>query len=214
MATHSSVLAWRIVGTGEPGGLPSMGSHRVGHNWSDSSSSSILSFSHSCSNTTHCRKRELLHTCSAHRLGSRGFSYQFLTPVLLPLPASQSCCIPLSLLLEQSTFLGTSISLLHPPRDLLFQTWLLHWAGLSATRRKQAHDMGQIWITFLLEKSDSRPKSSTHYYNARVLTPPFKSLECGALAFIIHAYLSSVFPFCDTQGRRFKGVSAKKCLSR
>ena len=31
MATHSSVLAWRIPGTGEPGGLPSMGSHRVGH---------------------------------------------------------------------------------------------------------------------------------------------------------------------------------------
>ena len=31
MATHSSVLAWRIPGTGESGGLPSMGSHRVGH---------------------------------------------------------------------------------------------------------------------------------------------------------------------------------------
>ena len=35
MATHSSVLAWRILGTGEPVGLPSMGSHRVGHDWSD-----------------------------------------------------------------------------------------------------------------------------------------------------------------------------------
>ena len=35
MATHSSVLAWRIPGTREPGGLPSMGSHRVVHNWSD-----------------------------------------------------------------------------------------------------------------------------------------------------------------------------------
>ena len=31
MATHSSVVAWRIPGTGEPGGLPSVGSHRVGH---------------------------------------------------------------------------------------------------------------------------------------------------------------------------------------
>ena len=31
MATHSSVLAWRIPGSGEPGGLPSMGLHRVGH---------------------------------------------------------------------------------------------------------------------------------------------------------------------------------------
>jgi len=35
MAAHSSVLAWRIPGTGEPGGLPSMGSHRVRHDWSD-----------------------------------------------------------------------------------------------------------------------------------------------------------------------------------
>ena len=32
MATHPSILAWRIPGTGEPGGLPSVGSHRVGHN--------------------------------------------------------------------------------------------------------------------------------------------------------------------------------------
>ena len=35
MATHSSVLAWRIPGTGEPAGLLSMGSHRVGHDWSN-----------------------------------------------------------------------------------------------------------------------------------------------------------------------------------
>ena len=35
MATHSSALAWRIPGVGELGGLPSMGSHRVGHNCSD-----------------------------------------------------------------------------------------------------------------------------------------------------------------------------------
>ena len=35
MATHSSFLAWRIPGTAGPGGLPSMGSHRVGHDWRD-----------------------------------------------------------------------------------------------------------------------------------------------------------------------------------
>ena len=35
MATHSSVLAWRIPGMGEPGGLPSLGLHRVGHDWSN-----------------------------------------------------------------------------------------------------------------------------------------------------------------------------------
>ena len=36
MSTHFSILAWRIPGTGEPGGLPSLGSHRVGHDWGDS----------------------------------------------------------------------------------------------------------------------------------------------------------------------------------
>ena len=35
MATHSSVLAWRLPGTGEPGGLLSVGLHRIGHDWSD-----------------------------------------------------------------------------------------------------------------------------------------------------------------------------------
>ena len=35
MAIHSSILAWRILGAGEPGGLPFLGSHRVGHDWSD-----------------------------------------------------------------------------------------------------------------------------------------------------------------------------------
>ena len=44
MATHSSVLAWRIPGTGKPGGLPSLGSHRVGHDWSDLASSSSSCF--------------------------------------------------------------------------------------------------------------------------------------------------------------------------
>ena len=41
MATHSSILAWRIPGMVEPGGLPSMGSHRVGHDWSDLAAAAI-----------------------------------------------------------------------------------------------------------------------------------------------------------------------------
>ena len=41
MATHSSVLAWRIPGTEEPGGLLSMGSHRVGHDWSDLAAAAV-----------------------------------------------------------------------------------------------------------------------------------------------------------------------------
>ena len=41
MATYSSVLAWRIPGTGEPSGLPSMGSHRVGHNSSNLAAAAV-----------------------------------------------------------------------------------------------------------------------------------------------------------------------------
>ena len=44
MATHSSVLAWRIPGTGEPGGLPSVGSHRVRHDWSDVGAAAAAAF--------------------------------------------------------------------------------------------------------------------------------------------------------------------------
>ena len=46
MATLSSVLAWRIPGMGEPGGLPSMGSHRVGHDWSDLAAAAANTDSH------------------------------------------------------------------------------------------------------------------------------------------------------------------------
>ena len=42
MATHSSVLAWRIPGAREPGGLTSVGSHRVGHHWSDLAAADII----------------------------------------------------------------------------------------------------------------------------------------------------------------------------
>ena len=51
MATHSSVLAWRIPGTGEPGGLLSMGSHRVGHDLSDLALQSMTT-GHTESDTT------------------------------------------------------------------------------------------------------------------------------------------------------------------
>ena len=44
MATCSSTLAWRIPGTGEPGGLPSMELHRVGHDWSDLAAAAVFSF--------------------------------------------------------------------------------------------------------------------------------------------------------------------------
>ena len=46
MATHSSVLAWRTPGTGEPGGLPSIGLHRVGHDWSDLAAEAAAGLQH------------------------------------------------------------------------------------------------------------------------------------------------------------------------
>ena len=48
MATHSSVLAWRIPGAAEPGGLPSMGSHRVVHDWSDLAAAADVFLEFSC----------------------------------------------------------------------------------------------------------------------------------------------------------------------
>ena len=64
MATHSSVLAWRVPGTGEPGGLPSMGSHRVGHAGSDSAAAAadIMGFPGSSAGKE--------STCTAGDLGS------------------------------------------------------------------------------------------------------------------------------------------------
>ena len=53
MATPSSVLAWRIPGTGEPDGLPSMGSHRVGHNWIDLAAAAVYICQSQSPNSSH-----------------------------------------------------------------------------------------------------------------------------------------------------------------
>ena len=68
MATHSDVLPWRIPGTGEPGGLPSMGSHRVGHDWSDLAVAAAYS-KYSCNSLgqeiiTYCHPRKYLSSVS------------------------------------------------------------------------------------------------------------------------------------------------------
>ena len=59
MATHSSVLAWRIPGMGEPGGLLSMGSHRVRHDWSDLAAEPTQNLS------THNLNVVIVNTCTA-----------------------------------------------------------------------------------------------------------------------------------------------------
>ena len=55
MATHSCVLAWRIPGTGEPGGLQCLGSHRVGHDWSDLAAAAAAAAGHLSSLCLSCR---------------------------------------------------------------------------------------------------------------------------------------------------------------
>ena len=60
MATHSSVLAWRIPGTEKPGGLLSMGSHRVGHDWSDLAAAAAITLQYCigfCHTSTWIRHR-------------------------------------------------------------------------------------------------------------------------------------------------------------
>ena len=97
MATHSSVLAWRIPGMGEPGGLPSMGSHRVGHNRSDlTAAAAAASFKVSISkNYCHQPLRkaqvnkppqpELCH-CSCKQVPSKDFSLSHLNGMFSCLP--------------------------------------------------------------------------------------------------------------------------------
>ena len=63
MATHSSVLAWRIPGTGEPRGLPSMGSHRVGHHRSDLAVTASLYYEHKLVFHLPCMLLLLLLSC-------------------------------------------------------------------------------------------------------------------------------------------------------
>ena len=64
MATHSSVLAWRIPGTGESDGLPSMGSHRVGHDWSDLAAAVGMNSSRDCGLSERTAAPLLLNHCS------------------------------------------------------------------------------------------------------------------------------------------------------
>ena len=84
MAIHSSILAWRIPGTEEPSGLPSMGSHRVGHNWSDLAAAAyndtgLVSWVPSISHTNSLPPIQTSHL----------YSPMHICPLHLPLTAAQ-----------------------------------------------------------------------------------------------------------------------------
>ena len=118
MATHSSVLAWRIPGTGEPGGLPSLGSHRVGHNWSD------LAAAAAAAGDWRIRGKRasayfpisLCHVRSPLYLLSGFSSHYSVPPCMLPAPTRQTCynfsSCQLNPLDTRSDILGWIISLI------------------------------------------------------------------------------------------------------
>ena len=88
MATHSSVLAWRIPGMVEPGGLPSMGSHRVRHDWSDLD---ILFFPYSFGwSSTFWRHLSLLFSCQVVSDSLRPHELQH-TRLPCPSPSPRAC---------------------------------------------------------------------------------------------------------------------------
>ena len=73
MATHSSVLSWRIPGTGEPGGLLSMGSHKVRHSWSDlAAAAAVNSMGKDCLNVDHGTGGDT-HGCKGCKLSQRNW---------------------------------------------------------------------------------------------------------------------------------------------
>ena len=82
MATHSSVLAWRIPGTGEPGGLPSVGSHRVGHDWSVLAAAAAAVYKAACWSTDFWHLELVSQFCAFYFAFSRFFVY-FLSFLLL-----------------------------------------------------------------------------------------------------------------------------------
>ena len=89
MATHSSVLAWRIPGMGEPGGLPSMGSYWVGHNWSDlAAAAAAMHKNFICiSHKVCCRPGDF-----SEHLPSISFIFTLCFDHMSPLQHLYSCC--------------------------------------------------------------------------------------------------------------------------
>ena len=89
MATHSSVLAWRIPGTGEPGGLPSMGSHRVGHNWSDLAAAGECAWLQRGKANGMVRIKDIL--ASPQRQKASVLHYRLFTPIIMAGLWSRAC---------------------------------------------------------------------------------------------------------------------------
>ena len=152
MAAHSSVLAWKIPWTGKLGGLPSMGSHRVGHGWSDLTARGLLVTLCSQINTKKCdcvhKRLPLVNTCPLYTYKAQESHLQLrrhLTIGVQNLKFSLSFGYP-------PTILGTFISC-----PILF--WIIHkgntgWCPFSGTEITQlianteVASFSKYWIPF------------------------------------------------------------------
>ena len=138
MATHPSVLAWRIPGTGEPGGLLSMGSHRVGHDWND------LAAAAAC-----------LKYCLIFRYTANWFSYtNIIFPIFVPLYITARCwlyypvCVRVCAQLCPTLCRPMDCNLLGSSVHGMFQERILEWVAISSFRMSfQPRDWTSIsWI--------------------------------------------------------------------
>ena len=154
MATHSSVLAWRIPGTGEPGWLPSMGSHRVGHDWSDLAAAACYNQKKvwlkkgTSGWNKQPEKRAPLAGPSCHLGQHSGYSVQSLSRV-------QLLAIPWTAAHQASLFITTSRSLLklmsiesvmpsnHLSSVIPFSSWLQSYPASGSFPRSQFFTLGR-----------------------------------------------------------------------
>ena len=143
MATQSSVLAWRIPETGEPVGLPSMGSHRVGHDWSDSAAAAARTNKHNPKYMFHTRYRQ---DSNSIKLKLHFQSYFLLQGIFLTLELNCVSCIGRQILYHWATrginYLYTTIFLLLvlPALDLtfcFFITTFKEWKENKAERQSR-----------------------------------------------------------------------------
>ena len=133
MVTPSSVLAWRIPGTVEPGGLPSMGSHRVGHDWSDLAAAAAAGHIPTVNHTLW-----FLHYLHVRELETHWHASGFTSTLVLSFPSSHIFsearphhCIPMDQLWQlclssHIASINRKVQSHNPPKSMLPSGWISH----------------------------------------------------------------------------------------
>ena len=174
MATHSSVLAWRIPGTEEPGGLLSMGSHRDGHDWSDLAAAELYSFqtfSLSCLVKSYAFKGPAL--CEVFPDFRKGGSFHSENSTALLSISSWQNYFPYYIVICH--FLNVSHQLL---KDVL-RNWVYYsWVPLSAQQGYMGHRNDNMYVNHMDERHQKTPSFLHSFLGcARVF------LYCGSMEY-------------------------------